>query len=1212
MATFNDLKRVLEDTLRVDMKNRWTPQAVKFINNKNEFYGKFFGLINSTKLSADEAHLLSAFVQHLVVGDNGVDISKFADYIYDLQQKTDDLSIDYETLANLLLELSVSVNELDQQSSQQLSVLEEKINEERTNRTSEDELIRKDLNDNVSTLQEKDSEIIQDFVNYKEVQKQKQEKTIKELKEYSDNNKHFDIEEIESIGEYYQLKDFTSNKINDVVPDFFVTTDKRKIGYITNLTRDSSGGFYSFTLNILLDAYKYYPTLGSENHQYNFSKATGVTEHKTGVGNFAIKWDVQENDNEQLHFMLQSEPARYFEVKNNDDVVAKIDSHIINEDKTGLDYCNVTFNKKLDERLDGEKVIFDGNDRYIYNKEKDYSVTYDGKENFRVVLDVSKGIPYHKLANETDKIEFARILSADTKYDVDGSITEIKVSNLSGNEYVLNLANDFTCQIKDSDKQFVFFKDNKIIVENVEKYYKFALSGYNSTTGTELQTSVGFINLSTVNACKPEQEKIGFSLEINDEKNPEFNGVYSLTPVYDVESPTGYSENEFRGFNESKTIILKYNKKYSPALITIIKKAEMKTIGHFYVDLQNVVIDDQSTIINKSGDILTDGVVKYDSLDETYLTISNISFDINNEKVDAQPSIQQIDSIPDSSIIQIMLPQKINGKARTFDVLIEPNTYQDGKFTEIKLLPPSDDINEAYKFYYNGRDVTNKFYINKARNAFRFIELDNSALNIEFQIVDLNNTEILDRECVSFMGELFALEDDNHLTCYFTQKNEKLDNNVIKHGWLYRVADNTGVMFDNNGLSVALCRNDQVMFKNTVAMKDVAISDFVITRDAQKEVEELYSYVKNNYVKLSGNNFISGDNTISSVNLCVEHVVDSNINTLTVENEYVTSNLSANNVIVDSNNLKFSDVSSSFNKICSDINVKIDQNKQNIESLSNSLFVNEDQFGHKGLSGKVDFLLNTGIDSFEFKGDLKDYDCLQHKHELKRFIAQNDEGRYGEFLKKGVLFRIDCNTPELSDDQNNTIQLNINDYIFTKEECVLSDVTIDKLAIIRDAQEEAKELQKWVNTNFLHLSGGDFVDGLETFNTISVSNATIDDCKMSNLQVDKSTIVNGTINNLSANNSIITNISVDSNNLYFSDVSKTANEICSDIQSQITSNDSDIETLSNDVYKTIVNPNVIEYDTSKVPNCLILKDTEEENSFYKLTITNGVLTVNKI
>jgi hypothetical protein len=47
MATFNDLNRVMEDTIRVDMKKRWTPQEVKFINNKNEYYGTFHGRIES-------------------------------------------------------------------------------------------------------------------------------------------------------------------------------------------------------------------------------------------------------------------------------------------------------------------------------------------------------------------------------------------------------------------------------------------------------------------------------------------------------------------------------------------------------------------------------------------------------------------------------------------------------------------------------------------------------------------------------------------------------------------------------------------------------------------------------------------------------------------------------------------------------------------------------------------------------------------------------------------------------------------------------------------------------------------------------------------------------------------------------------------------------------------------------------------------------------
>ena len=57
MATFDDFRNVMEDTIRVDMKKRWTPQLVKFINNKNEFYGFFNGNINATSGSLTDVSL---------------------------------------------------------------------------------------------------------------------------------------------------------------------------------------------------------------------------------------------------------------------------------------------------------------------------------------------------------------------------------------------------------------------------------------------------------------------------------------------------------------------------------------------------------------------------------------------------------------------------------------------------------------------------------------------------------------------------------------------------------------------------------------------------------------------------------------------------------------------------------------------------------------------------------------------------------------------------------------------------------------------------------------------------------------------------------------------------------------------------------------------------------------------------------------------------
>jgi hypothetical protein len=57
MATFDDLNRVMEDTLRVDMKKRWTPQEVKFVNDKNEFFGTFHGKVDATSATIANAEL---------------------------------------------------------------------------------------------------------------------------------------------------------------------------------------------------------------------------------------------------------------------------------------------------------------------------------------------------------------------------------------------------------------------------------------------------------------------------------------------------------------------------------------------------------------------------------------------------------------------------------------------------------------------------------------------------------------------------------------------------------------------------------------------------------------------------------------------------------------------------------------------------------------------------------------------------------------------------------------------------------------------------------------------------------------------------------------------------------------------------------------------------------------------------------------------------
>ena len=162
-----------------------------------------------------------------------------------------------------------------------------------------------------------------------------------------------------------------------------------------------------------------------------------------------------------------------------------------------------------------------------------------------------------------------------------------------------------------------------------------------------------------------------------------------------------------------------------------------------------------------------------------------------------------------------------------------------------------------------------------------------------------------------------------------------------------------------------------------------------------------------------------------------------------------------------------------------------DNLSNNIDNLSDLIFVKEDQLGNKGLSGKVDFLLNVGINSMEYASDLTE-NYVQAENKLKNFFAQGDETEnYSKFLKRGSVFRVNCTTDILSDDQGLTGLFDKDDFIILKNQCILSDISFCDIAIIRDYRVETKDLHDWTDANFLHLSGGDYVQGVESFKCVS-------------------------------------------------------------------------------------------------------------------------------
>lgn len=124
MATFDDFKRVIKETVQVDSKERFTPQEVKFINRKNEFYGKFIGEAKIYGLSADGSYLKDATIVDtklsnvsLYASDGTViSLSDIADQLYFMGQ-------DIGTLSSYCIELSNATDILSTSSSELSSLL---------------------------------------------------------------------------------------------------------------------------------------------------------------------------------------------------------------------------------------------------------------------------------------------------------------------------------------------------------------------------------------------------------------------------------------------------------------------------------------------------------------------------------------------------------------------------------------------------------------------------------------------------------------------------------------------------------------------------------------------------------------------------------------------------------------------------------------------------------------------------------------------------------------------------------------------------------------------------------------------------------------------------------------------------------------------------------------------------------------------------------
>lgn len=270
MATFDDLRKVLQDTIRVDMKERWTPQVVKFINNKNEFYGTFNGKIFATGGSISDVGLSN--VSFYDAEGNQIDLNA----ILDIGSRVNDIEFQLVSLSNVLN------NEVPQwiyNSVSSVSVeLDEKIDTEISNRKLADSELCSYLINKIESSQENIYNHIESISNLissridgvderitdlenkvdenfdflsgvissqVETINERIDEEIQEVSEYFDNkilhDKHYSIETVSNTDKNYKLKDFTLNVINDTMNDGTVMFNTTDIGKIQNVIKDKQG-----------------------------------------------------------------------------------------------------------------------------------------------------------------------------------------------------------------------------------------------------------------------------------------------------------------------------------------------------------------------------------------------------------------------------------------------------------------------------------------------------------------------------------------------------------------------------------------------------------------------------------------------------------------------------------------------------------------------------------------------------------------------------------------------------------------------------------------------------------------------------------------------------------------------------------------------------------------------------------------------------------
>lgn len=272
--------------------------------------------------------------------------------------------------------------------------------------------------------------------------------------------------------------------------------------------------------------------------------------------------------------------------------------------------------------------------------------------------------------------------------------------------------------------------------------------------------------------------------------------------------------------------------------------------------------------------------------------------------------------------------------------------------------------------------------------------------------------------------------------------------------------------------------------------------------------------------------------------------------------------------------------------VSSDLNTKIETEKTNITNMSvyvdglcvaisNDIIslgkrtsANEDDISE--ISTKIDGIVNfKGV--LNISSDLETDEAGTGFYHL--FIANGYD--HGFNLSNGWIYLIKSETEPVDNHHVDGIKVGSGDYLRINESTVLSEITKEKVSVadifdsdtvhydclsaisamlsndISTERGNITNMSSYVEDTFVHLTG-DAIAGTLSVTTLCADLVSAKNDIVGSLAAKDSTITNATIDNLT----------VDLSDVYFSDVGKKASDICVDIQSQITSNDTDIENIT--------------------------------------------------